>query len=141
MADQIYKWTDKQGNVHYSDRPHPNINNKEISITPGPTDQQVDEALKIRKRLNQTGHELAEQSKMREQEREKQTEQQRKQQAELEQQKWLEEQYQQDKQGSSWYYGGTQIYTGPRPRHPVANRALSGRPATMPSPSSSTSPP
>ncbi|MGH8399705.1 MAG: DUF4124 domain-containing protein, partial [Gammaproteobacteria bacterium] len=32
QADQVYKWVDAQGNVHYSDKPHPGA--QKVKIAP-----------------------------------------------------------------------------------------------------------
>lgn len=36
-ADQLYKWVDAQGNVHYSDKPQPGANAKKLKLPPPTT--------------------------------------------------------------------------------------------------------
>ena len=37
-ASEIYKWTDEDGNVHYSDRPTSSASTERLAIRSGPTD-------------------------------------------------------------------------------------------------------
>lgn len=102
-AQQIYKWADENGTVHYSDRPDPNAQTEQILIKPGPdsgADETPDEAIK---RLQATSNELEASRQQRETARAKEQEKHR---------KALEENAKQeietDKRESNrdrWYYG------------------------------------
>ena len=57
-AQQIYKWIDDNGNVHYSDRPEPDAQAEHIFIKPHPnsrSNEGPDEAIK---RMEATSNEL-----------------------------------------------------------------------------------
>lgn len=44
LANEIYKWTDEQGNVHYGDRPTGDPNEERVHITYKRTDRKVVQA-------------------------------------------------------------------------------------------------
>jgi hypothetical protein len=103
-AQQIYKWTDENGSVHYSDRPDPDAQTEQIVIKPSKEatqDKNPDETLK---RLQATTTDLEAGRQQREAAREKEQERLRK----LSEQNGQQEK-ETDKRESNrdrWYYGG-----------------------------------
>lgn len=103
-AQQIYKWADDDGNVHYSDRPDPNAQVEQIFIKPGPDSHSNEEPDETIKRLQATSNELEASRQRRETEREREQKKYR---------KALEESAKQEKEADKretnrdrWYYGG-----------------------------------
>ena len=118
---QIYKWIDRGGTVHFSDKPNPERDSQTVTIAPAPTRQQVEEARWTGQKIQQTGTELAEQNARIEKQRQEQAERRRQQQAEAEeQQRRREETNQREDSAGGWYYGGVGIHPRPpRPRPPI----------------------
>lgn len=136
-ADPIYKWIDRDGNVHFSDKPDPEFDSRTVTVAPGPTEQQIEEARRTGQKIQQSGAALSEQNAKREAQREAEAARRRQQQAEAEaRQRKLEETYQQEDTGSGWYYGGVGIHPRPpRPRPPVHRpRPPSTQPVPTPLP-------
>lgn len=128
-AQQIYKWTDKNGNVHYSDRPSPSIDAEKIHLKPGADEANTAAASETAKRIEETGKALEASRKAREAALAKEQEARRKAQeeraqsnAKIEENKPL---------GESWYRG---IYTGPPPRRPARPPARPHGPTATPLP-------
>ncbi|MCG6886799.1 MAG: DUF4124 domain-containing protein [Proteobacteria bacterium] len=119
-AEQIYKWIDKNGTVHFSDQPGPQQDSQTVTLQPGPTPQQVEEARQADEKIRQSGNTLAEQNAKLNAQRKEEAARRRQEAAAAEQQQKLEEYYQQPAQGSGWYYGWPGIHPRPpRPRPPI----------------------
>jgi len=57
-AQPIYKWIDENGNVHYSDRPDPNVQAEQLFIKPVPESLNSEEPNEAIKRMQATSNEL-----------------------------------------------------------------------------------
>lgn len=131
-AQQIYKWTDENGSVHYSDRPDPDAQTEQIFIKPSKEstqDKNPDETLK---RLQATTTDLEAGRQQREAAREKEQERLRK----LSEQNGQQEK-ETDKRESNrdrWYYGRYP----PRPIQPPVQPPVNPQPPiAVPLPSNS----
>ena len=139
-AQQIYKWVDDNGNVHYSDHPDPDVQAEQIFIKPSPdsrSNQDSDEAIK---RLQATSNELEASRQQRETARAKEQEKIRKEREQSAKQE--KETDKRESQRDRWYYGGfpqrppTRPPVKPpnkppvKPRPPIAVPLPSNTPAT-----------
>lgn len=127
-AASIYKWTDENGNVHYSDRPGQNVESETIHLGNGADAGRSEAAGETVKRMQDAGKQLEASRKARETTREQER---ARRQAEEQRAKANEKREQDRPVGESWYRG---IYTGPGPRQPA--RPPRG-PVTRPLPSNS----
>jgi hypothetical protein len=131
VAQQIYKWVDDNGNVHYSDRPDPDAQAEEVFIKPSPdarSNEEPDEAIK---RLQATSNELEASRQERETARAKQQEKLRKE-TELNA-KQEKETDKRESQRDRWYYGG--FPQRPPTRPPVQPPVNPQPPIAVPLPS------
>lgn len=67
FAGKIYKWTDSEGNIHYTDRPNNKNDNQQIEITPGPSQDKKEAAKQREQKLKSTADSLQQTNQQREQ--------------------------------------------------------------------------
>jgi hypothetical protein len=53
----VYKWTDEEGHVHYSDKPTEIYKTKKVDIEPGPSPEEIKRAREDAEALKQRSHE------------------------------------------------------------------------------------
>jgi len=87
-AEKIYKWTDSDGNIHYSDQPHKTEQSEEINVSPAPSRQATEEAKQRKQQLKSTANLLEKERLQREKDL---AEEQKKRDAELAEEKARQE--------------------------------------------------
>ena len=124
-AKKIYKWTDNEGNIHYSDRPHETNQSEKVKIAPGPNQQQKEEAIQREQQLKSTADSLEQDNQQRDQKR---AEEQKKREAELAKQKARQPEEPQGQNTDNYAYPRYPIRPRPpvHPRPPVAVPLPSG---------------
>jgi len=124
-AEKIYKWTDNEGNIHYSDRPNNKEQSEEISVSPGPDQQATDDAKKRKQQQKSTADSLEKERQQREQQR---TAEQKKRDAELAEEQARQAETPQGQNIDNTYprYPRPPNYPRPHPHPPVAVPLPSG---------------
>jgi pyruvate/2-oxoglutarate dehydrogenase complex dihydrolipoamide acyltransferase (E2) component len=56
VAGAVYKWVDKEGKVHYSDKPPPGQESQAVAVPPGPTAEQQAQAAARLQALKDSAH-------------------------------------------------------------------------------------
>lgn len=112
QAAAIYKWTDKAGNVHYSDTPQTRSVEK-VDIKPGPDAEKIEPAKQRATILRKAAEDLQSNREQREAKREKQKQQRKK-----ERQAQAEEKKKAPREGHSEGHYQKQWQQQLPPRHP-----------------------
>ena len=136
QSQEVYKWVDSKGKVHYSDQAPSETPVERIDIPPGPDAMLTEEARIREQRIKATGDKLGKARTEREAVVKERMDALREQQ-EKEEERELRRQEQQQQQywGRRWYYGPG-IYPRPPYWPPVYPPVqLPGRPIARPSPS------
>lgn len=103
LAQQIYKWVDENGNVHYSDRPDPEAQAERIFIKPSQDSDSGENPDETIKRLQETSNDLEASRQQRETVRK--IEQEKNHKALEERAKQEKETDKRESNRDRWYYG------------------------------------
>ncbi|MDX1824600.1 MAG: DUF4124 domain-containing protein [Thiohalomonadales bacterium] len=132
-AQQIYKWIDEDGNVHYSDRPDPSAQTEQINIKPSQNPERSENPEETIKRLQNASNDLEASRQQREASRAKEQEALRKKSATN-----AEQEKETDKRESNrdrWYYGRYPQRPRPPTRPPIQPPINPQPPIAIPLPS------